>query len=160
MPEIAIRRIGPDEWRLWRELRLAALAEAPEAFGSKLADWQGAGDSEARWRARLDAVALNLIASLDGEGAGMLSAVADGTDVELISMWVTPRARGAGVGDALVEAVLAWASYLHPARIRLRVVEGNQRAAALYRRNGFVDAGPVDRAAPDEAPERWMTHTT
>lgn len=157
MPEVAIRRIGPDGWRPWRELRLAALAEAPEAFGSKLSDWQGAGDTEARWRARLDSVPLNLIAELDGDAAGMLSAVFEEGGVELISMWVAPRARGAGVGDALVEAALAWAADRHPARIRLRVMEGNERAAALYRRNGFVDAGPVEPETPDEAPERWMT---
>jgi ribosomal protein S18 acetylase RimI-like enzyme len=159
MPEqrISIRRIGAEQWRLWRELRLAALAEAPEAFGSRLADWQGAGDTERRWRARLDSVPLNLIADLDGGPAGMASGVGDGGEVELISMWVAPFARGAGVGDALIEAFLDWAVGLHPDRIQLRVMEGNERAAALYRRHGFVDAGPVEPAGDDEPPERWMT---
>ncbi|HEX5569527.1 MAG TPA: GNAT family N-acetyltransferase, partial [Streptomyces sp.] len=51
---IEIRTVTSDDWALWRELRLAALTEAPHAFGSRLADWQGAGDREERWRARLD----------------------------------------------------------------------------------------------------------
>lgn len=45
--------LTPDDWPIWRELRLAALAEAPQAFGSRLADWQGEGDREERWRDRL-----------------------------------------------------------------------------------------------------------
>ena len=45
---IGIRVLAEDDWRLWRDLRLAALAESPDAFGSRLADWQDAG--EARWR--------------------------------------------------------------------------------------------------------------
>ncbi|HEX4216202.1 MAG TPA: GNAT family N-acetyltransferase [Candidatus Dormibacteraeota bacterium] len=155
-PEISLRRIGADQWGLWRELRLEALAEAPEAFGSKLAEWQGTGDTERRWRARLDSVPLNLIADLDGTPAGMVSGVGEGGEVELISMWVAPFARGAGVGDALIEAVIAWAASLQPTRIQLEVREDNEHAAALYRRHGFADAGRVEPAAPDEPPERRM----
>src|ERR1700722_14623539 len=51
----------PDDWRLWRELRLAALTEAPGAFGSTLAEWSGAADTEQRWRGRLESVPLNLV---------------------------------------------------------------------------------------------------
>lgn len=51
--------VTPDGWRLWRELRLAALAEAPAAFGPTLEEWSGAADTEQRWRAHLEDVALN-----------------------------------------------------------------------------------------------------
>jgi hypothetical protein len=44
--EIHLRKIGVDDWQLWRELRLKVLTEAPYAFGSKLADWLGQGDTE------------------------------------------------------------------------------------------------------------------
>jgi len=88
---------------------LNALAEAPGAFGSKLADWQGQG--EARWRARLSTVPLNVVAYFAAIPAGMVSATAtdqDGT-IELISMWVAPFARGKGASDALIAAVIDWA---------------------------------------------------
>jgi len=39
---IEIRALVPASWRLWRDLRLAALAEAPAAFTSRLADWRDA----------------------------------------------------------------------------------------------------------------------
>jgi hypothetical protein len=41
-----------DDWQLWRELRRTALADDPAAFGSTLAEWSGAGNTEQRWRAR------------------------------------------------------------------------------------------------------------
>lgn len=53
---LQLRVLAPEDWRLWRGLRLEALREAPYAFGSKLADWQGDGDTQERWRDRLATV--------------------------------------------------------------------------------------------------------
>jgi hypothetical protein len=70
VPVIELRVLTPDDWPAWRELRLAALAEAPHAFGSRLADWQGDGDREQRWRDRLGIPgSYNVIAVLDGRPA-------------------------------------------------------------------------------------------
>lgn len=100
--------LSEDDWKMWRELRLAALAEAPYAFGSQLADWQGQGDREERWRGRLAIPSgYNIMAILDGQPVGMASGVPADEDgvVELISMYVAPRGRGRGVGDRLLGAV-------------------------------------------------------
>lgn len=143
---VAVTSITANEWRAWRNLRLKALREAPYAFGSALADWQGAGDTEARWRKRLTDVPLNLIASVGGTPAGIVSGRAptpEGT-VELISMWVAPFARGCGVGDALVDAVVRWAREKNAWRVALAVVPNNTNAFALYERHGFREAGIVD----------------
>lgn len=132
---IAIAVVVADDWARWREIRLAALAEAPYAFGSTYASWQGA--VEARWRKRLTEVAYNVLA-MDGERAvGMVSGV-DEDPVELISLWVAPDTRGKGVGDALIESVLAWAA---PRTTQLRVYPDNEPAIALYARHGFVPIG-------------------
>ncbi len=147
--------LRPDDWRSWRELRLAALAEVPAAFGSTLAEWSGTGDTEQRWRGRLAGVALNLILTWGGEPAGMISAIApDGErPAELISLWVAPAARGRGVGDEAVRQVLGWVRREHPAsRVVLSVKVDNDHAIRLYRRHGFVDAG----ASPDDRDERLM----
>ncbi|MFD8655283.1 GNAT family N-acetyltransferase, partial [Streptomyces mirabilis] len=108
---LELRTLESDDWPLWRELRLAALAEAPYAFGSTLAQWQGSGDREERWRARLSIPgAHDLVALLDGLPVGMASGVPgeEAENVELISMWVNPTARGKGVGDYLIQAVERW----------------------------------------------------
>jgi ribosomal protein S18 acetylase RimI-like enzyme len=156
--EINLLKIGIDDWQLWRKLRLEALAEAPYAFGSKLADWQGQGDTETRWRGRLSDVPLNIIAEWQETAAGMISATAPHPDgsVELLSMWVAPFARGHGVGDTLVNAVIAWARDQQASRVALAVFESNERALALYRRHGFVDVGAAPGASAGIATERKM----
>lgn len=143
---IALRSISADDWRAWRELRLEALREAPSAFGSTLAPWQGEGDTEARWRSRLSDVPFNAIAEIEGTSAGMASGTALSADgaVELISMWVAPFARGRGVGDALIDAVVQWARTQRAHRVALAVVPQNAYAIALYSRHGFIPDGIAD----------------
>ncbi|MFE3170705.1 GNAT family N-acetyltransferase [Amycolatopsis sp. NPDC059090] len=138
---IVVRELSVDNWAEWRDLRLAALREDPEAFSSKLADWQGEGDAEARWRARLRDVSLNVLADLDGIPAGMVSGHLSerGDKAELMSMWVAPSARGRGVGDALVRAVVRWSEGRGAGELALRVAGGNEYALALYQRHGFVE---------------------
>ncbi|MEU4163105.1 GNAT family N-acetyltransferase [Actinoplanes sp. NPDC026670] len=149
---IETRVLGSDDWTVWRELRLAALSEAGYAFGSQLADWQGDGDREDRWRDRLTIPgSYNLVVALDGQAVGMASGVR--TDrpqiVELISMYVAPAGRGRGVGDLLVQEVEQWARQVGAETLRLAVVEGNGNALALYERNGFRDTGEPGDLMPD-----------
>jgi ribosomal protein S18 acetylase RimI-like enzyme len=80
---------------------------------------------------------VNFIATLDDQDAGMVSAEASDDEVELIAMWVAPFARGQGVGDELVRAVVDWSLSHQYARLTLRVLNGNDRAATLYERHGF-----------------------
>ncbi|WP_166378209.1 GNAT family N-acetyltransferase [Catellatospora methionotrophica] len=145
---IELRVLTTDDWPVWRELRLAALTEAPYAFGSRLADWQGDGDRPERWRARLAIPgSYNLVATLDGRPSGMAGGVPtdDRAVAELISMWVAPAARGRGVADRLLAAVEAWARQGGADVLKLAVADGNDAAAALYRRHGFqLTAEPGD----------------
>jgi ribosomal protein S18 acetylase RimI-like enzyme len=154
--EITIRRIGAEDWALWRQLRLKALEEAPYAFSARLADWQGEHDTEARWRQRLSDVPFNLVAEFQKTAAGMVSgtAVDSAGSVELISMWVAPFARGQGVADALVRAVIGWARGQRASRVSLGVREGNDAAEACYRRHGFVAVG----GGTTNQTERGMIH--
>lgn len=147
-----LRVLGPDDWRVWRELRLAALAEAPHAFGSTLAEWQGEGDRAERWRSRLDIPGShNTVAVLGGRPVGMASGVPADVPhtVELISMWVSPKVRGRGVGGSLVGEVERWAGRLRATTLRLSVMPDNDAAIAFYARLGFEDTGEPGDLAPD-----------
>jgi len=149
---IKLQVLSPDDWQVWRRLRLAALAEAPYAFGSRLADWQGEGDRPERWRDRLELPgSYNVVALLDDQPVGMASGVpADEPGVvELISMWVGPAARGRGAGDRLIQAVEQWARLGQAKVLRLSVVQGNEAAERLYQRCGFVGTGVPGEVMPD-----------
>ncbi|MGW7595204.1 GNAT family N-acetyltransferase, partial [Streptomyces rubiginosohelvolus] len=93
----------------------------------------------------------------DGGWAGSVTVLVEGPDVEarfggaasvdqghLVGVFVRPEARGAGVADALFRAAVDWAWSLEAPRlerVRLYVHENNPRAAAFYRRFGFVPTG-------------------
>lgn len=149
-----LRSCGEDDWSAWRAVRLAALSEAPYAFGSTLADWRDA--NEERWRERLRGVPYNVVVAIDGVDVGMASGFPEDGNVLLISMWVAPSARGHGVGDRLIESVTEWARELGVPAVDLDVVESNLPAIALYRRNGFVDAGPSTHDQIEGVPQRRM----
>lgn len=148
---LELRRLAADDWEFWRAVRLAALADAPHAFGATLAEWTGSGDTELRWRHRLDTVPLNLVAIVDECPAGQASGTERDPDgrVEVISMWVAPWCRRRGVGLALLDGVVDWARDEAASAVALAVKRSNQPAAALYLRAGF-ERTDEPAHAPDE----------
>ncbi|HKY25527.1 MAG TPA: GNAT family N-acetyltransferase [Gaiella sp.] len=90
----------------------------------------------------------------DEEGwAGVVGAFrrVDPSEVQLVSMWVDPRARGRGVAQALIRAVASWAQDLGARRVVLFVQEVNAAGQALYFRAGFRATGdrmPVGAGRP------------
>lgn len=154
---VDIRVVGADEWQMWRDLRLAALAGSPEAFRADYAYWSGPGDQERNWRARLADRPFNAAVTYAGTPAGMVSATEadDARVVELHSMWIAPEARGRGAGDAAVGAVVAWAIEQGAASVELSVKAANEPAADLYRRHGFFDLG-VPSGHPGERAMRLI----
>ncbi len=131
-----IHQVTPDEWRLWRDIRLTALASDPEEFGSTLAREREYGDAD--WRARA-AEGLKLVA-LDPGPVALVAATAKPDGLYLYSMWVRDCHRGRGVGEALVRTVLEWAAEEGWKVVRLRVWDDNLPARRLYKRLGFVES--------------------
>jgi RimJ/RimL family protein N-acetyltransferase len=63
-----------------------------------------------------------------------------------LEMMVDARARGLGVGSALLAAIVAWAersAVMH--KLSLNVFAHNTRAIALYSRHGFFEEGRRER---------------
>jgi GNAT superfamily N-acetyltransferase len=140
---VEVRAAAPEDWRLLRDVRLAALRDAPGAFLSTY-DEQVAS-VEADWRRRIayGGTFFAYLPEVNGsEPAGLVGGFqeAPGT-VELVSLWVRRPARGRGVGEALVAAVIDWARARKAVSVHLWLMETNRYAWTLYQRCGFSPTG-------------------
>jgi GNAT superfamily N-acetyltransferase len=154
---LEIRQLGVEDWRVFRNVRLAALKEAPYAFGSTFEREVGASNES--WRNRLTD-RTRFVAEMDGQVAGTVGAgPGEFTGAAaLTALWVGPRFRGQGVGSKLVEAVVDWARDQGLAQVLLWVADVNQNAERLYVRHGFARTGRVSEIRPGEpAVEYKMT---
>jgi GNAT superfamily N-acetyltransferase len=133
-----IREAGADDWQAMRDVRLAALRDAPQAFASTYE--REVAFTEADWQRRIAGGGsfLAYAPELGTAPAGIAGGfeIAPGT-IELVSMWVSPQARGHGIGQALVQAVVGWARARGATRVHLWVTEKNGHARLLYERCGF-----------------------
>jgi GNAT superfamily N-acetyltransferase len=146
---VVVRRVAPDEWPAFREIRLAALADAPQAYLTTLAEAQA--QPAQLWQYRI-AANPHFLATVDGVAVGMTVVIAADNGREIVSVWVAPDARGRGVIEALIDAAVSWAGDQGDAQLGLWVVEGNERAERAYARYGFTRTGrtqPVP-GRPDE----------
>jgi len=147
-----VETVRASEWREYREIRLAALKDAPSAFAST---WQQeAARSPEQWRERAelsqDGLSQTMVVAVDGGGrwiglAGGYRPGDDGADAELISMWVAPDCRCRGVGEALARAVVSWAENHGSRVIGLWVNVANHPGISLYERVGLCR---TDEVAP------------
>jgi ribosomal protein S18 acetylase RimI-like enzyme len=133
-----LRTVGADDWQTMRDIRLEALREAPYAFASTYA--REAAYPEQTWRERAASgnSILAYLPEFDRAPVGLVASLQEIPDqLELVSMWVRPQARGRGIGQALVEAVVGWARARGASRVHLWVTESNGHARLLYERCGF-----------------------
>jgi GNAT superfamily N-acetyltransferase len=137
---VEVRQATVDDWEMVRDIRLAALQDAPYAFGSTYAR-ESAFDEET-WRGRLNNEENPTFLAFDGDTPiGMDGVYTESGDRILVAMWVAPDARRGGVGAALTEAVCEWAKKIGAPRVFLGVAEGNDSAQRLYERLGFTMTG-------------------
>ncbi len=135
-----IRRLNPEDAVLYKALRLEALQNHPEAFGS---------DYEAEKDRPVDQYATRF----QSEQTATFGAFHEAQLVKmrhranLFAMYVTPRARKQQVGRQLVQEALRaleerpWIEQVH-----LSVVRTNEAAKALYRSLGFESYAIEPRA--------------
>lgn len=137
--EVTVRRLTADDLDVAVKVRIAALKDAPTAFLSTYE--QALERTDEQWRDWIEAIAV-FGAFLDGEAVGIVGAwrgpAEDPGVTELISMWVSPEARGHRLSHKLTDAVVAYARDAGDKAVHLEVVAGNDAAEAAYLRYGFA----------------------
>jgi GNAT superfamily N-acetyltransferase len=148
MPAIRLEQLTPEEGPRLRAIRLRALRDAPDAFGSTLEDAQAR--PEESWSNQVLELP-TFVAVTEGVDVGIVRCMKDRGAREtawLISMWVSPAARRHGVGGGLVDAAIAWARSNGINRLLLDVADHNAPAIALYERKGFKPNGTTSSLPP------------
>jgi ribosomal protein S18 acetylase RimI-like enzyme len=144
MSEVKVRALRGEDWEAFRQVRLAALKESPEAFASTF-DAEVDYDEDF-WRLRLSR-SERLLATDGDEAVGVVSlgqAEEDGV-AELFGMWVSPARRGTGVAWQLTEAAARHARAAGRRALKLWVSTDNGRAVAFFSSFGFR---PTDQRRP------------
>jgi GNAT superfamily N-acetyltransferase len=134
-----VERLDHASWERLRSIRLRALDDEPDAFGSSSERESAYGPPE--WQ-RLLALGPWWVAVAHGEDVGV---VAGGHHREyeipwVFSMWVGAPWRGRGVADALLEVVVSWAATQGATRLGLEVADRVPRARRFYARFGFAES--------------------
>src|SRR6478672_2219661 len=145
----AIRAARADEWGRWRETRLRMLRDDADFFSTRYDDMVREPDK--MWRDWVGEAAVGdqktlFVADEDDRWLGVVGAFVrvNPREVQLISMWVDPQARGRGIARDLIRAVATWAGDRGATTVVLFVQEANEPARQLYERAGFTQTG--DRA--------------
>ena len=158
-----VRRVTLEMWEMAKEVRLAALKEAPYAFGTRYEE--AIQRTEDEWREIATARAFPaddslFLAFVGEEAVGIAGGFRDRENpdrMDLTSVWVAPHWRGTGVASALIEAVCDAATLIGATHIAAWVVEGNDRALHLYNRLGFVTQPDRQPYPPNPALEEILT---
>ena len=137
--KLVIRASDPADWQDLKTTRLAALLDAPTAFGVSHASAAAYLDEDWQRRAASTPERAFLLAYVGGQPVGLAAhAVSGEGECNLLAMWVAPAFRGMGIAAALVDAVKQRAVAGGHHRLVLGVSPENQRAATFYRKQGFV----------------------
>lgn len=105
MADVTFRLLDEEDWSVYREVRLAALKDAPDAFVARFED--EASYDEAFWRERM-VRASRFVAEREGKSVGLvcLGPHDDGDPEtgEVFGLWTVPTLRGQHVARGLVSA--------------------------------------------------------
>ena len=137
---IEVKPLQADQWALYKQMRIAALADAPHAF---TASWTRAVTRlDAEWMQLVERRAqeknnTSFIAYCDGVPCGMAACIVSDGCAEMLAVWVVPAFRRRKVGDALIAYAKSWSTERHLPKMIVGVFEDNTAAVKFYRAAGF-----------------------
>lgn len=147
-----VRRFEHHEWNIYRDLRLSALKDSPDAFCTTLSYAQQLSDRQ--WRSRISQCDATknypILALSEMEPCGLgWAAIDEGNDdkAHLYQLWIAPNYRRLGIGRLIIESAILWARTAGAQDLNLGIISGNSGAENLYQSLGFEKIGtplPLD----------------
>lgn len=144
---VTIRQLMDADWRLWKDIRLEALQNAPESFGSSL-------EEESRWtdadfqRVLKSSYVLGVFtdsALVSVAGFYALDSLKTRHRGVLWGMYTRPGQREKGMAHALMSALIQHAERC-VTQLHLTCVTCNHAAVSLYQKQGFRIYGTEPKA--------------
>ena len=141
------RALRPDEFEVWRVLRLEALRLFPNAFLTTVEEAEAMPIGMLKDRLS----AGNTFAVFDDAPLGIGALIPQryamtAHRADIGAFYVTPHAQGSGAADRLMEALHSHASTKGCWQTELHVAESNSRARAFYIRHGYREMGRTPNA--------------
>jgi ribosomal protein S18 acetylase RimI-like enzyme len=144
VPEAAeLVRLDPDHWELLRDVRLRALADSPDAFGSPYD--REAAFTEQDWRRRLVGPVCAVLVA--GWPVAMGGAFTRDGRLQIWGMWTDPDHRGRGHARRLLHGLLG-DSLAEGQTVALHVNTTNDLARRFYESFGFAGTGELESLRP------------
>ena len=158
MDTVYTRPLGPEDWTMFRDVRLAALQSSPGMFSGTYADslqrsaekWQQmtSGSNHQVWGLFDDTTPIGITAVFE------TSTDPRGDTAMLAMSFILPAYRGRGLSRLLYDVRLAWLRQ-HP-RFKRAVIshrQSNQAARRASLRSGFIETGRAACQWPDGTSE-------
>jgi ribosomal protein S18 acetylase RimI-like enzyme len=161
MNTLNVRGLEAGQGPLYRELRIAALRDAPYAFGSRLEDVlatdPAAFDESARRFAGSESTTSFVLYSND-EPVGLIGAFFEDSAERrafVCALWVRPAVRHLRGGELLVSTAVSWLEQRGARSVYAWVADANARARIFYEHLGFIVTGLQQPLTAD--PGAWET---
>jgi ribosomal protein S18 acetylase RimI-like enzyme len=146
MAPMNIRRLIPSDAPAFRQLRLRALREHPEAFTSSHEEDEKLALTVTAERLQPGS-AVRFWGAFDGDrllgmvGLEREQRAKNRHKATVVGMYVAPEAAGRGIGAALLDRLMSEARSSGVELLVLTVTQDNRTATALYERAGFHSFG-------------------
>lgn len=134
-----IKRLAPHQWQLLKEVRLNALHESPDAFLATFEEENQFDDG--RWLSEFDRGSW-LVGYENGRPISLLGCTrlekSASAEFYLEYLWVSPECRQRGIAYRMLQHAVERLRADGVTTAYLWILDGNDAAARLYRRAGFV----------------------
>ncbi len=145
---IQIRRITPDDWQVYKNIRLEMLDSDPDAFPKQA--FNDMRDHQGKWVERIKN-GIVIIAFDAEKPIGMVRGIPalDSRQATIKNMYVNKDYRGQKIGESLLENVLGNLENLGILKVLLEVEDTQESAIKMYQKHGFTESARIKQEDRD-----------